>query len=106
MTRAGIKLIKDREEDLYFYTHCDGYPTAILVDIIHMKNKDSYDDFVHELSCKYEDVGKFPSDIKYGYIIDWDNKMIETYSGDRDIPCRAGLLRKDPLYTDVLEIED
>ena len=106
MTRAGIKLIKKGEEDLYFYSHCDGYPTGVLVDIIHLPDKDFYPSFVEELKNKYKEINCFPGDIDYAYIIDWDEQIIETYNACFDIPCKSGLLRKDMLYTDVIEIED
>lgn len=106
MTRAAIKLIKKGEEDLYFYSHADGYPTGILVEIIHLPDKDFYPSFVDELRKRFDEIYSFPGDIDYGYVIDWDEQIIETYDAKWDIPSKRGLIRKDMLYTDVLEIED
>lgn len=106
MTRAIIKLSKNREEDLYFYSHCNGNPTNMLVDIIHMQSKDFYPDFVEELGRKFDEIYGLPGDIDFAYLIDWDDQMIETYDARFIVPSKNGLLRKDRLYTDVIEIED
>ena len=106
MTRAGIKLIKQGEEDLYFFCRCDGYPTGILIDVIHLPDKDFYPSLVDELRNRFDEICDFPGDIDYGYIIDWDEQMIETYDAKWDIPSRKGLLRRDLLFANALEIED
>lgn len=106
MTSAGIKLIKKGEEDLYFYSHYDGYPTGVLVEIIHLSDKDFYPSFVDELRNRFEEINGLPGDIDFVYVIDWDEQIIETYDAKWDIPSKRGLLRKDMLYIDVLEIED
>lgn len=100
MTRAGIKIKKQGEEDLYFYSHCNGYPTCLLVDIIHMKDKDNYDKVVQNMRNNYEEIYNYPGDIEYSYVIDFDENKVYTYS-DRE----CHLLRIDLLDTDVIEIE-
>ena len=100
MTRASIRIIKNGEEDLYFYSHCDGYPTGLLVDLIHMKNKDNYNNFIETMRKNYEEIYRHPGDIDFSYVIDFDKEKIFTYT-DRE----AHLVRIDLLDTNVIEIE-
>lgn len=100
MTRAAIKIKKLGEEDLYFYTHTDGYPTCVLVNLIHMRNKNNYDKFVSDMRILYDEIYGYPSDINYSYVIDFNDDKIFTHAKDQ-----RELLRIDLFDTDVIEIE-
>lgn len=100
-TRACIRLKKKEFEDCYYYQHFDGYPTGLLVDIIHdLKNINTYEDVKNYLENTYRETNRYPSDIDFSYVIDIDEGKIYTYHNKE-----THLLRIDPIDVGEIELE-
>lgn len=98
MTRAVIKLIKEGEDDKYFYSHYDGYPSYMVGEIIkNVRYKESYDDVVNILSHRFTEIGSIPGDVDYIYVLNLDNRIINSHDSRWGITHHAGLLRMDKI---------
>lgn len=108
MTRGTIKLIKSGEDDVYFYSHCDGYPAGLLNDIIQIDKEDKveYWRLWSMLTNQYEEIHSIPGDVDFVYVINMDTRNIYTYDARWEVPSSVGLLRIDSLDTDKLDITD
>lgn len=104
MTRASIKLIQESSEPLFFYSHCDGYPSGMLPDILNIGAKygnGSFETMSKTLGRIYEEISSITGDSDFIYVIDMDKREIRTYDarwGEK----HAGLLRVDSLDTQEL----
>lgn len=99
MTRGVIKVEKWGEDDRYFYSHCDGYPQGLLVDLIKIDNKKDYNQLINKLESKYDEVDGIPGDVDFTYVIDFTKGGIYSYTGRKE-----HLIRIDSLTLTSIEI--
>lgn len=100
MTRAVIQVSKWGEDDRFFYSHCDGYPQGLLVDLMKIDNKEDYNMLIHELKKSYEEVDGIPGDVDFTYVVDYTKRKVYSYT-DR----KYHLIRVDSLSLTSIEID-